>query len=160
MKGALTKAPFFLIKFAPILFMGRILAIDYGQKRVGLAVTDPLQIIASPLATVSASETEAFLTEYLKKESVDEFVVGYPVQMNNQPSEAVKYIDPFLKRLGKLFPGKPVHLADERFTSKMAFRSMIDSGAGKKERRDKSILDRISASIMLQSFLEQRSSKK
>jgi putative holliday junction resolvase len=140
--------------------MGRILAIDYGQKRVGLAVTDPLQIIASPLATVSASEAENYLTEYLKNEVVDEFVVGYPVQLNNKPSDSVKYIDPFLKRLGKLFPGKPVHLADERFTSKMALRAMIDSGAGKKERMDKSIADRISASIILQSYLEQRSSKK
>jgi putative holliday junction resolvase len=136
--------------------MGRILAIDYGQKRVGLAVTDPLQIIASPLATVGVSEAEAFLTEYLKKETVDEFVIGYPVKMNNKPSEAVKYIDPFLKRLGKLFPGKPVYLADERFTSKMAFRTMIDSGAGKKERMDKSIVDRISASLILQSYLERR----
>jgi len=150
----------FFINFAPIFIMGRILAIDYGQKRVGLAVTDPLQIIASPLATVKASETEAFITEYLKKETVDEFVVGYPVQMNNRPSEAVKYIDPFLKRLGKLFPGKPVHLADERFTSKMAFRTMIDSGAGKKERRDKSALDRISASLILQSFLEKKGGMK
>jgi putative holliday junction resolvase len=139
--------------------MGRIIAIDYGQKRVGLAVTDPLQIIASPLITVNASETEVFLTEYLKRETVDEFVVGYPVQMNNKPSEAVKYIDPFLKRLRKLFPGKPVHLADERFTSKMALRAMIDAGAGKKERMDKSIADRVSASIILQSFLEQRSSR-
>jgi putative holliday junction resolvase len=146
----------FLIKFAPIIIMGRILAIDYGQKRVGLAVTDPLQIIASPLASLKVSETEAFLKEYLNKEAVDEFVVGYPVQMNNRPSEAVKYIDPFLKRLGKLFPGKPIHLADERFTSKMALRTMIDSGAGRKERRDKSILDRISASIILQSYLEKR----
>jgi len=136
--------------------MGRILAIDYGRKRVGLAVTDPLRIISSPLATVKASETEAFLTDYLKKEVVDEFVVGYPVQMNNKPSEAVKYIDPFLKRLEKLFPGKAVHLADERFTSKMAFRAMIDAGAGKKERMDKSIVDRISASIILQSFLQKR----
>jgi putative Holliday junction resolvase len=140
--------------------MGRILAIDYGQKRVGLAVTDPLQIIASPLATVKVSETELYLAEYLKKEVVDEFVVGYPVRMNNKPSEAVKYIDPFLKRLRKLFPGKPVNLADERFTSKMALRTMIDAGSGKKERMDKSIADRISASIILQSFLEQRSFKK
>jgi putative Holliday junction resolvase len=140
--------------------MGRILAIDYGSKRVGLAVTDPLQIIASPLATVKVSETEAFIAEYMSRETVDEIVVGYPVQMNNKPSESVKYIDPFLKRLGKLFPGKPVHLADERFTSKMALRTMIDAGTGKKERMDKSIVDRISASIILQSFLELRSVKK
>jgi putative Holliday junction resolvase len=136
--------------------MGRILAIDYGKKRVGLAVTDPMQMIASPLATVKASETEAFLTDYLKKEVVDDFVVGYPVRLNNKPSEAVKYIDLFLKRLGKLFPGKPVHLEDERFTSKMAFRTMSDAGAGKKERMDKSIADRISASLILQSYMEKR----
>ena len=84
--------------------MGRILAFDYGQKRVGLAVTDPLQIIASPLLTISTSQIESFLNDYLKKEVVDEFVVGYPVQMNNKPSESVKYIDPFLNRLKKLYP--------------------------------------------------------
>jgi putative Holliday junction resolvase len=137
--------------------MGRILAIDYGKKRVGLAVTDPLQIIASPMATVATKEIEAFLSDYLNREDVVEFVVGYPVDMNNKPSESVKYIDPFIKRLGKLFPGKPVNLYDERFTSKIAFRTMIDGGVKKKERRDKSMVDRISASLILQSFLENRS---
>lgn len=137
--------------------MGRILAIDYGKKRVGLAVTDPMQMIASPLTTIAANEIEPFLTDYLQKEEVDEFVIGYPVQMNNKPSESVKYIDPFLKRLQKLFPDKPVHLLDERFTSKMALRTMIDGGVRKKDRRDKSMVDRISASIILQSFLEKRS---
>jgi putative holliday junction resolvase len=136
--------------------MGRILAIDYGRKRVGLAVTDPMQIIASPLTTIPANEIETFLTDYLKNEEVTEFVVGYPVQMNNKPSESVKYIDPFLKRLGKLFPGKPVKLFDERFTSKMALRTMIDGGVKKKDRRDKSMVDRISASLILQSYLEKR----
>jgi len=133
--------------------MGRILAFDYGNKRIGLAVTDPMQIIASPLATVTPSEIESFLQEYLKKEVVDEFVVGYPMQMNNKPSDSVKYIDPFLKRLGKLFPDIPVHLADERFTSKMAFQTMIDGGVSKKGRRDKSMVDKISASLILQAFL-------
>jgi putative Holliday junction resolvase len=136
--------------------MGRILAIDYGKKRVGLAVTDPMQMISSPLTTIATNEIEAFLTDYLKNEDVVEFVVGYPVQMNNKPSESVKYIDPFLKRLGKLFPDKPVKLFDERFTSKMALRTMIDGGVKKKDRRDKSMVDRISASLILQSYLEKR----
>ena len=136
--------------------MGRILAIDYGKKRIGLAVTDPMQIIASPLTTVSAAEIESFLTGYLEKEIVDEFVVGYPVQMNKKPSESVKYLDPFLKRLGKLFPDKPVNLVDERFTSKIAFRAMIEGGVKKKERRDKSMVDKISASLILRAFLEKR----
>jgi putative Holliday junction resolvase len=137
--------------------MGRILAIDYGKKRIGLAVTDMMQIIASPLITVPVSRIESFLIDYVKKEQVDEFVVGYPVQMNNLPSQSVKYIDPFLKRLRKLFPDKPVHLADERFTSKMAIRAIIEGGVKKKDRRDKSIVDMISASLILRSFLEKRS---
>jgi putative Holliday junction resolvase len=137
--------------------MGRILAFDYGQKRIGLAVTDPLQIIASPLTTVGPSEIESFLQDYLKKEIVDEFVVGYPVQMNNKPSDSVKYINPFLKRLAKLFPDKQVHLADERFTSKIALRTIIEGGVKKQDRRDKSMADKISASLILQSFLEKRS---
>jgi putative holliday junction resolvase len=136
--------------------MGRILAFDYGRKRIGLAVTDPMQIIASPLTTLSPSEIESFLHLYLKKEIVDEFVVGYPVQLNNKPSESVKYIDPFLKRLGKLFPEKPLHLVDERFTSKIAVQTIIDGGVRKKERRDKSLADKISASLILQSYLEKR----
>ena len=137
--------------------MGRILAIDYGKKRVGIAVTDPMQIIASPLTTVAVSALESFLVDYLKKEEVDEFVVGYPVQLNNLPSESVKYIDPFLKKLRKLFPDKPVHLTDERFTSSIAVRALIEGGVKKKERRDKSIIDKISASLILRTFLEKRS---
>lgn len=136
--------------------MGRILAFDYGRKRIGLAVTDPMQIIASPLTTVGTSEIESFLQDYLKKEFVDEFVIGYPVQLNNKPSDSVKYIDPFLKRLGKLFPEKPVHLVDERFTSKIALRAIIDGGVKKKDRRDKKLADKISASLILQAFLEKK----
>lgn len=148
---------FFTI-FAPFKEkMGRILAIDYGEKRIGLAVTDLMHIIASPLITVSVSEIESFLIDYLKKEEVDEFVVGYPFQMNNLPSKSVKYIDPFVRKLRKLFPDKPVHLADERFTSKMAFRAMIEGGVKKKERRDKSMVDKISAALILRNFLEKRS---
>ncbi len=136
--------------------MGRILSFDYGKKRIGLAVTDPLQIIASPLTTLSPGEVETFLSDYLKKEIVDEFVIGYPVQMNNQPSESVKYIEPFINRLRKLYPDKPVNLVDERFTSKIALRTIIESGTKKKDRMDKSLADKISASIILQSFLEKK----
>jgi len=140
--------------------MGRILAIDYGTKRIGLAVTDPLQIFASPLNTVSPNEFDNFIEGYLKTEEVDAFVIGYPVQMNNQPSESVKYINPFIKKLKKTFPEKNIHLVDERFTSQMAFRTMIDGGVKKRDRQDKSMVDKISASIILQSFLDNRSNKK
>jgi len=136
--------------------MGRILGIDYGRKRIGLAVTDPLQIFASPLNTVSTYEFESFLEEYLKYEHIESFVVGYPVHMNNKPSKSVKDIDPFIRRLEKLYPGRPVHRVDERFTSIMAFRTMIDGGVKRKERRDKAMIDKISASIILQSFLDKR----
>lgn len=147
---------FFCIFEALLKHMGRILAFDYGQKRIGLAVTDPMQIIASPLTTISPSELEAFLSDYLKKEIVDEFVVGYPVQMNNKPSDSVKYIDPFLKKLRKLFPEKPVHLVDERFTSKMALQTIIAGGVKKQARRDKRLADKISASLILQNFLQRK----
>jgi putative holliday junction resolvase len=140
--------------------MGRILGIDYGMKRVGLAVTDPLQIFASPLNTVKVQEFERFIDEYMKTEQIDEFVVGYPRQLNNKPSESVKYVDPFLKRLRKRFPGKLLHLVDERFTSQIALRTMIDGGVKKKGRRNKMIADMISASIILQSFLDNRSAMK
>jgi putative Holliday junction resolvase len=140
--------------------MGRILGIDYGKKRVGLAVTDPLQIFASPLNTVNVQEFDSFLNEYMASEQVDEFVVGYPVQMNNKPSESVKYINPFIKRLRKRFPEKPLHLADERFTSQIALRTMLNGGLKKKERQNKMIADMISASIILQSFLDNRSAMK
>jgi putative Holliday junction resolvase len=140
--------------------MGRVLAIDYGRKRIGLAVTDPNQIIASPLDTVSPEEFDGFIEGYLKTEEVDVFVIGYPVQMNNQPSEAVKYINPFIKKLKKKYPEKYINLADERFTSQMALRAMIDGGVKKKDRLDKSMVDKISASIILRSFLDRRANKK
>lgn len=140
--------------------MGRILGIDYGNKRIGLAVTDPLKIFASPLDTVSTHEFEKYLENYLKSEKIDEFVIGYPVQMNNNPSESVKYINPFLKKLKEHFPEITIHLVDERFTSKIAFQTMIEGGVKKKDRRDKSMVDKISASLILQSFLDSRSHKK
>jgi putative Holliday junction resolvase len=139
--------------------MGRIIAIDYGTKRIGLAVTDPLQIFASPLNTVNPLDFYNYIEGYLKTEEVDAFVIGYPVQMNNQPSDSVKYINPFIKKLKKTFPEKEIHLVDERFTSQMAVRTMIDGGVKKKDRQDKSMVDKISASIILQSFLDNRSNK-
>jgi putative holliday junction resolvase len=142
------------------MFMGRILAIDYGTKRIGLAVTDPLQMFASPLNTVRPEDFDSFLEDFMKREVVDAFVIGYPVQMNNKPSEALNYINPFIKKLNKTFPDKDIHLADERCTSRMALRIMIDGGVKKKDRQDKSMVDKISASIILQSFLDNRSNKK
>src|SRR5512138_1762381 len=108
--------------------MGRIMAIDYGRKRVGIAVTDELQLIANGLTTVHTHEIMAFLKSYLIKEKVDVIVVGEPRQMNNQPSESLVYIEPFVNKLKKEFPEIPVEMQDERFTSKMAFQTMIDGG--------------------------------
>lgn len=139
--------------------MGRLLAIDYGRKRVGIAVTDPMQIIATSLTTVEARDIFVFLEKYLKTEKVDVFIVGYPKQMNNELSESVKYIDPFLIKLKEKYTDIPVALMDERFTSKMAFQTMIDSGIGKMKRRDKGLVDTISATIILQSYLEQNKNK-
>ncbi len=140
--------------------MGRILAIDYGRKRTGLAVTDTLQIIASKLETVPSHEIFSFLKNYVLKEPVDRIIVGYPLQMNNQASEAVLYINPFLKRLVKEFPDIPVEQVDERFTSKMAFQAMIDAGLKKKDRQNKATVDAVSATILLQTYLEQLKYKK
>ena len=136
--------------------VGRILAIDYGRKRVGIAVTDPLQIIATRLTTVSANEIWTFLKEYFLKEDVEKVIVGYPMQMNNQPSEAVKYINPFLRKFQKDYPDMPLEQVDERFTSKMAFQTMIDAGLKKKDRQNKETIDAVSATIILQSYLEQK----
>jgi putative holliday junction resolvase len=140
--------------------LGRILAIDYGKKRVGLAATDPLQIIANRLETVSTQDIWIFLKDYLAKETVDCIVVGYPRQMNNEASEAVRYINPFLKKLQETYPAIPVELVDERFTSKLAFRAMIDGGLKRKARQDKAMVDAVSATIILQSYLEQKKYKR
>jgi putative Holliday junction resolvase len=136
--------------------MARILAIDFGQKRVGLAITDELQIIATALTTVPAAEVLPFLKEYTSKNTVECFVVGEPKQMNNTASESAKYIEPFILRLKKEFPSIPVERIDERFTSVMATQAIRDSGAKKKVRMDKSLVDTVSAVIILQSFLEKR----
>ncbi len=134
--------------------MGRILAIDYGQKRVGIAVTDSLQLIANGLTTVSTDTLFAFLKTYTEKENVEEFIVGLPKQMNNSPSESMKYITPFIAGLKNKFPTIPVTLVDERFTSKMAQQTILDSGINKKNRNNKALIDQISATILLQSYLE------
>jgi putative Holliday junction resolvase len=139
--------------------MGRIVALDVGQKRTGIAVTDTLQLIANSLTTLPTHEVIAFLKDYLAREPVDAFVVGYPKQMNNTPSEAVKFIDPFISRLKMVFDGKPVHLTDERFTSKLAMQTMVTGGVKKKDRQNKALLDAISATIILQSFLESKAWK-
>lgn len=133
--------------------MGRILAIDYGKKRTGLAVTDPLRIIATPLDTVLTTDLKSYLAAYVKKESVDEFVVGMPKTLKNEDSETAPLVRLFVEELRKLYPEKKIHLADERFTSSMARQAMIDGGMKKKDRQVKGNVDKISATIILQSFL-------
>lgn len=133
--------------------MARILAIDYGEKRTGIAVTDELQIIASGLITVKTDELIKFLIDYSNKEQVELFIVGLPKQMNNSDSESEKHILSFLKQLKKSLPKIPIKRIDERFTSKIAFQTMIDSGLKKKQRRNKGLVDEISATIILQSYL-------
>lgn len=133
--------------------MGRILAIDFGQKRTGLAVTDELQIIASGLVTVNTLEILSFLTDYTNKEKVELFLVGEPKQMDNTASESEVFIAPFIKKLKKQFPTIPILRIDERFTSKMAFQTMIASGLKKKQRKNKALIDEISATLILQSYL-------
>ncbi len=135
------------------LVLGRLLALDYGKKRTGIAITDELQLIASGLTTVRTFELIDFLKEYTEKENVQKFIVGEPRQMDNTPSESEALIAPFLNRLKKVFPHIPVERHDERFTSKMAFQTMIDSGLKKKKRRDKALVDEISATIILQAYL-------
>ena len=133
--------------------MGRILAFDYGTKRTGIAVTDPLQLIASGLKTVETSEILTFLKAYCTDEEVVLFVVGLPKQMNNLPSESEQFIKSFIRNLKRTFPEIPIKREDERFTSKMALQSMIDSGIKKKQRQNKAMVDEISATLILQSYL-------
>ena len=133
--------------------MARILALDYGTKRTGIAVTDELQIIASGLTTVATKELLPFLKKYIIDEDVELFVVGEPKQMNYEASESEDDIQKFLQRLIKEIPHIPIKRVDERFTSKMAFQTMIDSGLKKKQRQDKALVDEISATIILQSYL-------
>ena len=134
--------------------MGRILAIDYGTRRTGIAVSDPLRIIAGALTTVETRQLEKFLADYFSKNDVDTIVLGKPVQMNGSPSETMRYIEPLAARLRRTYPDKDVVLYDERFTSVMAHRTMLESGIGKMARRDKALVDKISATIILQSYME------
>jgi len=133
--------------------MKRVLALDYGRKRTGIAVTDELQLIASGLTTVSTFELFTFLKTYTKKEKVETFIVGEPRQMDNTPSESEAFIAPFLIKLKNEFPDIPIVRQDERFTSKMAVQSMIEGGMKKKKRKNKALVDEISATIILQAYL-------
>jgi putative Holliday junction resolvase len=142
--------------FELLIKMGRVLAIDYGKVRTGIAVTDELQIIASGLTTVSTKDLLEFLSKYIKNENVELFIVGLPKQMNNELSESEALIVPFLKKLEVKFPNIPMERVDERFTSKMAFQTMIDSGLNKKQRRNKALVDEISATIILQTYLSSK----
>lgn len=134
--------------------MGRVLAIDYGQKRIGIAVSDPLRIAANGLTTVSPNEIFNFLMQYFEKEKVDEVVVGLPKQMNNQPSDSMRFITPFVNGFKKRFPEMRLIMIDERFTSKLAHQAMLEGGLKKKDRQNKALVDQISATILLQSYLE------
>ena len=136
--------------------MGRIVAIDYGRKRSGVAVTDTLQMIANGLTTVPSGELMKFLSDYVAKESVDLFVVGQPKQMNNEPSENMKYVEAFVTHLKRSIPQIPVQYYDERFTSVLAHKAMLDGGLKKKKRQEKALVDEISAVIILQAYLESK----
>jgi putative Holliday junction resolvase len=136
--------------------LGRILALDYGTKRVGVAVTDPLQIIANGLTTVPEKEIWKFLAEYFSKEIIDCLVIGYPVQSSGAGSQSLKVINPFIQKFLKVYPNIPLVQADERYTSKMAHQVMIDGGLKKKDRQNKELVDTISATIILQWYLQSR----
>ncbi len=134
--------------------MDRIIGIDYGRKRVGVAVSDPLRIFASALETVPSAKIIDYLKRYAEKETVERFVVGYPMNLDNKPAAAAADVDIFLKQLKKNFPSIPVSLEDERFTSVLAHRAMIDGGVRKMDRRDKAAVDKVSAALILQTWLD------
>lgn len=136
--------------------MGRILAIDYGKKRTGLAVTDTLQLIPGGLTTVNSNEVLQFIINYCAKENVERIIIGLPKQMNYEPSESMQYIEPFYKALTKRLPNIPVEYVDERFTTVLAHRAMLEGGLRKKERQNKALADEVSAVILLQSYMESR----
>lgn len=136
--------------------MSRILAIDYGRKRTGIAVSDPMQMIANGLTTVPTHQLLQFLLEYVTKEPVERILVGLPKQMNNEASENMRNIEPFVRSLNKKLPDMPVEYVDERFTSVLAHRTMLEAGLKKKERQNKGLVDEISATIILQSYLESK----
>ena len=137
--------------------MERLIGIDYGRKRTGLAASDPLGIFASALETVPSAKIIDYLQKYSEKETITRFVVGYPMNLDGRPSEAAADVDAFLPALKKAFPGIPVELEDERFTSVLAHRAMIDGGMKYKDRRNKASVDRISAAIILQGYMDRKS---
>ena len=139
--------------------MGRILAIDYGTKRTGIAVTDPLRIVPGGLKTVATHELNAFLADYFSKESVDVIVVGYPTNMNGEESASMTQIRPFVNKLVKQYPDKKIVMFDERFTSVIAQRAILDSGIGRMARRNKALVDEVSATIILESFMDSKQYK-
>ena len=134
--------------------MGRILAIDYGRKRTGLAVTDMLRITANPLLTIETNQLMNWLSDYFAREQVDEVVIGYPTQMNGQESESMNYIRPFMGNFRKQFPDKPITMYDERFTSVLAHQAMLAGGMKRKDRQDKAVVDKIAACIILEGYLD------
>ena len=134
--------------------MGRVLAIDFGRKRTGLAVTDMLRITANPLITIPTHTLETWLKDYFSKEQVDEVVIGHPYQMNGEDSESMQYIQPFINRFRKVFPDMPLKEYDERFTSVIAHRTMISGGMKKSQRQDKAVVDKIAACIILEGYLD------
>ncbi|MCQ2171644.1 MAG: Holliday junction resolvase RuvX [Bacteroidales bacterium] len=136
--------------------MNRTIGIDYGSARVGVAVSDPLGIFASPLETVPSAKIIEYLQKYANAETIERFVVGYPLNLNGAPAQCAPDVDAFLKRLQKAFPDIPVALEDERFTSVLAHRAMIDGGMKKSDRRDKNSVDKISAAIILQGYLDKK----
>ncbi len=136
--------------------MGRIMGIDYGRKRTGVAVTDPLKIVAGNLATVPTHTLIQFIKDYIAREAVERIVVGQPTQLNGEPSESMRYITPFVKRLRAELPNVPVVMYDERFTSTIAHQAMIDGGMKKSDRRDKSRVDAIAATIILNDYLQSK----
>ena len=143
-----------IVFLSPI--MSRLLALDYGRKRTGVAVSDAMQIIANGLTTVPTQELLDFKTGYVQKEPVERILVGLPKQMNNEASESMKYIDPFVRSLKKRLPEIPVEFVDERFTSVLAHRTMLEAGLKKKDRQNKALVDEISATIILQTYLESK----
>ncbi len=134
----------------------RLLSIDYGKKRTGIAVSDPLQLIANGLTTVATTELMAFLKEYVSREPIERFIIGYPQQPSGAPSENLARVQSFAGRLAKAMPDIPIEFYDERFTSVLAHRTMIDSGIGRKRRQDKALVDEIAATIILQNYMEAR----
>lgn len=136
--------------------MARILAIDYGQKRTGIAVTDEMQMIGSGLTTIASETALVFLSDYFAKEKVERVLIGDPKQMNGLPSQSAPLIEAFIEKFIIRFPDMPLEKVDERFTSKMAFQTMIDSGLKKKQRQDKALIDEISATILLQDYLSRK----